>query len=171
MGEDGLLVYRTFNNTVANHFTDIHAVSVLVWDNKAFALTTDGELRVRSLQAPDFDPASPEPTLPPDAAPRGLEVFWDRAGDPAVFVVTERRYGPTTRRTRSCTGRRWRRRSTTPTATGSPHGGMTPSTSPPDSGWTATPATGCAPRSGWTATTGCLPNCCARSGRARRTGT
>lgn len=90
MGEDGLLVYRTFNNTVANHFTDIHAVSVLVWDNKAFALTTDGELRVRSLQAPDFDPASPETTLPPDEAPRGLELFWDRAGDPAVFVVTDK---------------------------------------------------------------------------------
>lgn len=90
LGPDGVYVHRTLDDTMTSHEADIHAIAVLNWDKKIFALTQEGELRVMTISAGTWDTADPDRTIPADQTPRGLELFWDRAGDPAVFVVTDK---------------------------------------------------------------------------------
>src|SRR5690606_19933200 len=90
LGPDGLVVYDRVANNFSNEWPDIHAVAVVLWDKRAHVLTQEGEFRVRITSSLDFEPVSPDTTLPADEAPRGLEIFWDRAGDSAVFAVTDK---------------------------------------------------------------------------------
>ena len=95
LGEDGVqLVTVTPAGTpdIQPVNTDVKAMAVVEWDNKVFALTTDGYLR-RYLGVDaytEWEAPNQDLRLPFDEYPRGLEVFYDRSGDQTVFIVTDK---------------------------------------------------------------------------------
>ena len=72
---------------------DVKAVALASWDDKVFALTTDGYLRVYLGPVSGFtwEEKNEDLRLPYDEEPRGLEVFYDRSGNQTVFLATNKR--------------------------------------------------------------------------------
>jgi len=65
----------------------VKAISLLLWDDKLLALTTDGELVIYNGTA--WSAAAPALTLPTSKVPRSLVLFRDPSGNPAVYLVTD----------------------------------------------------------------------------------
>lgn len=84
----GLGGLATFDGAVIDTDPALHAVSLVVWDNKLGALTAEGELLF--FDGTTWDTPSDRMTLPSDRVPRHLVWFYDRAGEPTVFIVTNR---------------------------------------------------------------------------------
>lgn len=84
----GLGGLATFDGALIATDTAKKAVSLVVWDNKLALLTTDGELLL--FDGTTWDTPSDTMTLPTGRTPRHLLWFYDRAGDPTIFIVTDR---------------------------------------------------------------------------------
>jgi hypothetical protein len=80
---DGATITNVQDSTPA----DIDTRSLVVWDNKLFALTTAGQLR--KFDGTTWTAVADTLTLPTDRVPRKLVWFYDRNGSPTVFIVTD----------------------------------------------------------------------------------
>lgn len=85
LGTSGIDIFdgATITNTAG-----IEAVSLLLWDNKLFALTVDGELL--DFDGADWSTPAATRTIPSRETPRKLVAFFDRSGDLTVCIVTSR---------------------------------------------------------------------------------
>src|SRR5690606_1573259 len=90
LGPDGPGVYDRGANKLSHEGPAIHARPLVLSDRRPHVLTTEGHFRVRITSSLEFEPIEESARLPADESPRGLEIFWDRAGDSAVFAVTDK---------------------------------------------------------------------------------
>lgn len=88
--------YSTFDGATVVHSTDVDAIWFEVWDSKLIALTVDGDLCILVDPAGTWD--IPTITngvgarrLPAGYKPRGMEVFWNKEGQPTLFILTDSR--------------------------------------------------------------------------------
>ena len=91
-GLAGIQWYNPYTEAFGVQDATIPAIAVLAHDTRLFALTVEsgsrGVLRHRPLDGPWDAATNPALKLPPDEVPRNLVEFFDRAGNPAVAVIT-----------------------------------------------------------------------------------
>lgn len=82
---------------------DIKAIALKSWDRSLWALTTDGYLRQYVQWDSDYQgewrEATSEMKLPRDQRPMGLDIFYDRAGNQTLYLITDKQmwaYDPNT---------------------------------------------------------------------------
>lgn len=95
LGEDGNVYYNshthaTTPDTLITHDTARNLMAIEWWDGKQFGLAIDGQLHIYHPATDTWDPAVPEMKLPSDEEPRGLEIFFDRSGNQAMYLVSDR---------------------------------------------------------------------------------
>lgn len=97
LGEAGWVSYRSHlhetdpDNRIGYDDTR-KLIAVKWWDRKIIGLDVDGQVFVYHPGVPaEWDEPEENMKLPTDEQPRGLEVFYDQAGNQAVFVVSDRR--------------------------------------------------------------------------------
>lgn len=97
LGKDGYVSYRTHLHATdpdgfIEHDTDRKLIAIEWWDRKQLGLDVDGQLWVHHPGgAAYWDAASADMKLPSDEQPRGLETFYNQAGEQTIFIVTDRR--------------------------------------------------------------------------------
>jgi proteasome lid subunit RPN8/RPN11 len=89
LGEFGLQAYNPGTNEIEAANTAIAAVAVLAFDTRLYAVTTANDVL---WLTPDglWTEADPALHIPPDEAARHLVSYFDRSGNAAVVVVTNR---------------------------------------------------------------------------------
>lgn len=87
LGLAGLGTYDAATATLTVDATK-PVVSLVLWDNKCFALQADGAVIIHDSTT--WGAPAAARTLPSDRRPRHLVWFYDRGGNPTVFVVTDR---------------------------------------------------------------------------------
>lgn len=89
LGEHGLQTYNHQTDTINPVDATVPAVAVATWDTKLFALTVDRELRIYDRTG-TWRAATDDLTLPPDETPAGLVRYFDRSGNAALAVITDK---------------------------------------------------------------------------------
>ena len=95
LGGDGVALVHSHTHgatpdTVASTDPAIHALAMEWWDGKQFALTQEGYLRIRFVGS-GWDAASDDMRLFSGEQPRNLTVFFNNAGETAIYLVSDRR--------------------------------------------------------------------------------
>lgn len=84
LGTDGI---DTFDGAAVTNDPAIQAVSLCLWDTKLFALDLAG--KIHTFDGTSWAAPVPGAAIPADRTPRNLVWFYDRDGQPTVFVVTD----------------------------------------------------------------------------------
>lgn len=84
----GVLGIDIFNGSSVTNDSGIEAVSLLIWDDKLFALCTDGTLL--DWDGSTWSTPADARTLPTRETPRSLVAFYDRSGNLTPTVITDR---------------------------------------------------------------------------------
>ncbi|RJO63693.1 MAG: hypothetical protein C4523_19625 [Myxococcales bacterium] len=87
LGANGYATYDNSGNAVVTASPTVQAFCV--WDNKLIALSTTGQL-YSSLDGSTFTSYGDEGKLDEAWTPRHLKVFYDRSGNPAICLITDR---------------------------------------------------------------------------------
>lgn len=77
-----------FDGSAITNDSNIEAISLLLWDDKVFALCVDGEVLV--YDGSTWSSPSAPMTIPGAEIPRKLVAFFDRSGNLTVSVITSR---------------------------------------------------------------------------------
>lgn len=88
--------YSTFDGAATANSTAVEAIWFEVWDSKLIALTVDGLLCVlvdptATWDIPVLTGGVSNRALPSGYKPRGMEVFWNKEGQPTLFILTDSR--------------------------------------------------------------------------------
>lgn len=90
LGEHGLQTYRHQTDEINDVVdTSVPAVAVATWDTKLFALCVDGQLRIYDRTG-TWQAEHDDLLLPPDETPRNLARYFDRSGNSALAIITDR---------------------------------------------------------------------------------
>jgi hypothetical protein len=87
MASNGYVTMNPSYSIVAS--TDVKPIHFLVFDNKLFALETDGTLRIKTVGVA-FAAADPNLRLPSGQLPRKLAPFINQRADPCLYIVTNK---------------------------------------------------------------------------------
>ncbi len=92
-GNNGYSVYDTSGPTLRNVTAQELMVSFCLWDNKLIGIDTDGQLyeAITATAAGDtvFTDYGDDGKLDPAFRPKHLITYYNRAGDPAIYVITD----------------------------------------------------------------------------------